>query len=154
MSNETQTVMFGHGAVTQVGEYCPTMHLPATQPSLTTARLLIHDGGMPGKPSLPGHETLMRHLRRLGTLYLARRRPGDADGTKGKIPLSLQINNLQGCPVFTNANAGALTSLPLPAGTYHVMASWGCINRCYTLALAQGASFDLYLDLYLRPAPP
>jgi hypothetical protein len=147
MSNETQTMWFRHGAVTWARQYRLTMHSSALNPSPTTARLLIHDGGKPGMPS-GNREALITRLRRLGALYLPSHRSRDADGATGKIPLRLQINNIRGYPVFATHNAALLTDLPLPAGTYHITARWGCIKRCYTLALAQGTCFDLYL----RPA--
>lgn len=64
-----------------------------------------------------------------------------------RLPLQLEVDDLQGQRLGAIDDAGALTDLPLPAGTYRVNAIRGNLRRSYTLTLEPGASFDLYLRL-------
>ena len=68
----------------------------------------------------------------------------------GRLPgaragLHLNITDARGFQVFALDDAGPLVDVPLPAGTYHVIARMGSVRRSYTMALDQGASVNLYL---------
>lgn len=101
-------------------------------------RLLIHAGY-----ESPAHGTPMKLAwRALLALY--------ANCTAHRGPLSLQIDDLQGSKLLAVEDAAALTEVPLPAGTYHVIARRGRVRRRYTMTLEQG-TFDLYLHLTADP---
>jgi hypothetical protein len=59
----------------------------------------------------------------------------------------LEIDDLQGRQFFAAKDARSVIDVPLPAGTYHVTAQLGCVHRCYTVTLEQGAHVDLCLRL-------
>ena len=65
--------------------------------------------------------------------------------------LAVQITDAAGHPVFSLNDAGPLTDVSLPAGTYHVAVQRGDVRRGYTMTLAQGASVELYLRLAPDP---
>jgi hypothetical protein len=56
------------------------------------------------------------------------------------------VQDLQGRHVSTVEPAGSLTQLRVPPGTYVVRASTGSEQRTYTLTLAAGTSFELYVE--------
>ena len=57
----------------------------------------------------------------------------------------LQVDDLQGRRFYSAEHAGSLTAVALPAGTYHVKACWGDVQRRYTVTLEPGATVDLHL---------
>jgi hypothetical protein len=59
--------------------------------------------------------------------------------------LQLHIDDLQGQRLFSDSAAKALVALDLPVGTHQVTAQYGDVCRGYTLTLAAGDGFDLYL---------
>jgi len=65
----------------------------------------------------------------------------------GRAPLALEICDLQGHEMLALDAAGPWVEVALPPGTYHVSTQSGATRRCYTVALAQGQSFDLDLRL-------
>jgi hypothetical protein len=70
------------------------------------------------------------------------------DGRRNVRPqLALEIRDLLGHRVLALDDARPLIDITLPPGTYHVTAALGGSRRGYTIALEQGASFDLYLRL-------
>ncbi len=97
------------------------------------ARLLIHAEDYAGPSAHP--ETRWQWLRALFS--------SKDDGTQ----LRLSIVDPQGNVMLASDNAGALLDVVLPPGTYQVIAQFGKVRRGYTLNLAQGTSFDLYLRL-------
>ena len=101
------------------------------------ARLLIH-----------ADETYRaRESQRNSKLWWLRRLYSKAQGRENQAPLCLQIADLQGKQVMVIDDAEPLTDVSLPAGAYQVTAHLGKVRRDYTLTLASGASFDLYLRL-------
>jgi hypothetical protein len=84
-------------------------------------------------------------LRRLRALY------ADGPWHDERAPLELQVDDLQGHRVLEIEDAGPLTDIPLPAGTYQVSVHLGRVRRSYTMTLEEGASFDLHLRL--TPGP-
>ena len=104
--------------------------------TLSAGRLIIH---AEGKGSVSGRrlETTLRWLRALCS----------NNQKDERAPLRLQILDLQGNLMLASDDAGALVEVLLPAGTYQVKTQFGKVQRGYTLTLAQGASFDLYLRL-------
>jgi hypothetical protein len=103
--------------------------------TLSSARLVIHTGSDAGA-SVRHVKSLLRWLR---SLYSPRPSPGE--------PLELRIEDLQGRQVLAFGEGGPLIVVALPAGTYHVNAQLGSLQRRYTMALQAGTSFDLYLNL-------
>lgn len=99
------------------------------------ARLLIH----------AEDKFRARESRRSSKLWWLRRMY--SDGQINRAPLCLQIADLQGKRLLVVDDAGPLTEVSLPAGAYQVTAQLGEVRRGYTLTLAQGALFDLYLRL-------
>jgi hypothetical protein len=100
----------------------------------SVARLLIHAGEAAGGTGW-SVESLIRRVR-------AR----CLDETRNEqAPLGLEIHDLQGNRVLTLDTAGPLVDVALPPGTYHVTTQLGDVRRKYTVALEQGASFDLHL---------
>ena len=63
-----------------------------------------------------------------------------------RLPLMLQVDDLQGQRLADVHDAGALTRLSLPPGTCNVTATSGDIRRGYTLTLEPGRSVDLHLN--------
>jgi hypothetical protein len=102
--------------------------------ALPPARLLIHTDckGNRGRRRL---ESLRWWLR---SLYAQTH-------FEDRAPLRLRIDDLKGNRLFENNDVGALLDVALPAGTYQVTARFGNVRRGYTLTLAQGTSFDLFL---------
>jgi hypothetical protein len=80
-------------------------------------------------------------LRRLFALH------SDGPWHHFRVPLKLQIDDLEGRRVHTVDDAGPLVDIPLPAGTYKVSVHLGKLRRSYTMVLLPGASFDLHLRL-------
>ena len=103
----------------------------------SAARLMIHADADPGAAN-------RQSMFRLGRL-----RPPRADGTahSPRAPLHLHVDDLQGLRLFAIEDAGPLTALDLPAGTYKVTANRCQMTRGYTMTLQQGDSLDLYLRL-------
>ncbi len=98
------------------------------------ARLVIHSEGASGADGL--FESTLRRLRSLHSI---------ATRLYARSPLAVQIDDLQGRSVLTIAAAGPLLDVPLPAGTYHVIANLGDVRCSYTMRLEQGESLDLHL---------
>jgi hypothetical protein len=103
-----------------------------------SAQLLIHAASDPpvGDGVL---ERLLLVLRGLLADGRLQRRPA--------LATDLRIADLQGRPCFAADNALALITVYLPAGTYHVSARLGAVQRRYTLTLERGATVDLHLRL-------
>jgi hypothetical protein len=101
----------------------------------TLARLLIHatDGVAEGSGVLPG---FMSRLRAWAT---AMAQPGQP------ALVGLRVADLQGRQFFSADALTSVVDMPLPAGTYHVTVNLGRQERRYTVALEQGATFDLHL---------
>lgn len=115
-----------------------TVSCPATP---AAARLLIHAEGHLSAMAVRSESAFDRlHA------WWSRRQPL---ATQSR--LKLQVDDLQGQPLRAVDDAGPLTCLPLPAGTYRVTALCGDLRRSYTLTLEPGASFDLYLRLTPDP---
>jgi hypothetical protein len=110
---------------------------PAKAAALLPARLLIHSNEDAGADACGvgggsrGGGILARALRRL--LH------HDSGAVR------LRVDDLQGRQVFAAAGARVLVDVPLPAGTYHISVHLGEQRRRYTVALEQGATFDLCL---------
>jgi hypothetical protein len=106
-------------------------------PTLSSARLLIHAVDPVGTDG--------RHfefpLRRMFALRAGGR------WHHSRLPLRLQIDDLEGHGVHTDDDAGPLVDVRLPAGTYRVSVHLGALRRSYTMTLLPGASFDLHLRL-------
>jgi len=103
----------------------------------SAARLLIHSM----EPCAHGASPFESALHRLRSRY-ALGKPADAHA-----PLVLLVHDLKGQRLEAFDDAGELTELVLPAGTYHVTASLGSLRRSYTMTLEPGASVDLHLRL-------
>jgi hypothetical protein len=102
-----------------------------------SSQLLIHTGSELGG----GVWSVRSIIRRIHARML--------DGPTGiHAPLSLEILDLQGRHVLELAKASAVVDVALPPGTYHITADVAGRRRRYTVSLARGASYDLYL----RPA--
>ena len=86
-----------------------------------------------------GSSVLQSALHGLRARCVGGRRPADS------APLQLQVDDLQGLRLSAIADAGSLTDLPLPAGTYQVTALLGTYRRSYTMTLEPGTSFHLHL---------
>jgi hypothetical protein len=98
------------------------------------ARLLIHRPH-PARMDDWSVESLIQHLR-----------PSDADRSRrDRVPLKLEIHDLQGNSVLALDAAGALVEVALQPGTYHVTTQLGCVRRRYTINVESGASTDLHL---------
>jgi hypothetical protein len=110
-------------------------------PTLSPARLLIHTGD-PVDIDRRHFETPLRRLFALHT---------DGPCNRSRVPLTLQIDDLEGRRVHTVDDAGPLVDVPLPAGTYQVSVHLGTLRRSYTMTLLPGASFDLHLRLMPDP---
>lgn len=82
-------------------------------------------------------------LRRLRGLYAPASRPA-------RTPLVVRIQDLQGHAVIALDDAGPNVEFGLPAGTYHVTTRLGGVQRCHTLNLPAGGTFELTLN---RPKP-
>jgi hypothetical protein len=101
-----------------------------------SARLLIHapdDDIGPGW-SMDALIQRLRVLRRLRTHAQS-------------LPISLAIRDLEGHRVLSLDEAGTLVDVALSPGIYHVSAEQGVARLSYTVALAPGTTFDLYLRL-------
>jgi len=110
---------------------------PQRTAAVSAARLLVHaedDVGARGK-------RFESPLRRLRALY------ADGPWRDERAPLCLHIDDLLGRRVLAIDDAGPLSDVPLPAGTYNVTVRLGKVRRSYTIVLEQGASFDLHLRL-------
>lgn len=119
------------------GNYAITLNAPSLTATPLAARLLIH-----------ADETFCaRKNRRNSKLWWLRRMYSNAQCRENQVPLCLQIADLQGKQVLAIDDAEPLTDVSLPAGAYQVTAHLGKVRRDYTLTLASGASFDLYLRL-------
>lgn len=104
--------------------------------ALAAARLLIH--------SASGVEAVGWSVESL----LQRVRGHAWDGSRPpQALLGLEIRDLRGTMVLALKDAGVLTDLVLPPGTYHVCAQLGSARRAYTVTLERGASFDLHVQL-------
>ena len=79
-------------------------------------------------------------------LHRLRARCSSAWRQRAGSPIELLIDDLQGQRLCAIHDAGPLTELPLPPGTYHVTALQCGSRRGYTMALLAGESFDLYLQ--------
>jgi hypothetical protein len=122
------------GEVAQAGPAADVEPGPRDNAHPPTARLVIHAANRP--------ELCARRwtLQRLAGWLIGRRR--DREG----LPLKLTVQDLQGRHVSTVEPAGSLTQLRVPPGTYVVKASTGSEQRTYTLTLAAGTSFELYVE--------
>lgn len=109
--------------------------LPAAGPPV--ARLVIHSVQRAGRRGwhFESPLQLLRSVYAEGAWHGAR------------APLSVQIDDAQGNRMLAIADAGPRIDVPLPAGAYHVAVRLGSVQRCYTLTLEQGTSFDLHLRL-------
>jgi hypothetical protein len=107
---------------------------PAVGGAARASRLLIHIAS--DCSSAAG--SAVTFIRRL----LAQRLQGPL---RARVPLKLAIHDLQGRCTLALDDAGPLVDVTLPPGTYHVSTDHGGARRRYTVALEQGASFDLYL---------
>ena len=103
----------------------------------SAARLMIHADADPGA----ANRQSMFRLERLRLPQAVRPRPGP------RAPLQLHVDDLRGLRVLVIEDAGTLTALDLPAGTYKVTANRCQVTRGYTMTLQQGDSLDLYLRL-------
>jgi hypothetical protein len=101
------------------------------------ARLRIHAERPAGGPATALESALHRLRRRYASGRATPQRP----------PLALQVDDLQGRRLLAIEDAGALTDLPLAAGTYQVGVTLDGRRRSYTLTLEAGAAFDLHLQL-------
>jgi hypothetical protein len=111
--------------------------LPLGALPLSAAHLLIH--AEMGRAQRPGGSVLEAALHGL------RVRTIGSPGRASSIPLQLQVADLQGRCLHAIADAGRLTDLPLPAGTYQVAAQLGGRRRSYTMSLEPGTFFHLHL---------
>lgn len=101
------------------------------------AQLLIHAAG-----DTPARDGVLERL-----LMLLRGLMSDGRQRQAPPGTSLRIADLQGRPCFAADNTLTLVAVHLPAGTYHVSARLGAVERRYTLTLERGATVDLYLRL-------
>lgn len=105
--------------------------------SSSAARLLIHAAG-----ELRARRRLFNNLLRRLLAFFSSGPLRDE-----RQPLTLQINDALGDRVLAVGGAGTLVDVALPAGTYHVTAHLGEVQRGYTMTLQGGASVDLHLRL-------
>ena len=99
------------------------------------ARLLIHSGKERGAA-----DTFIKSaLSRLGSLCML------VSQRRDKTRLGVQVSDLAGHQIFASESVNCLIELPLPAGTYRVVAYHGKVQRTYTMKLEPQASVDLYL---------
>lgn len=119
-------------------EAAPCERPPCTA-TLAMARLLIHATEGVGTPE----GSISAVLRRWRTWAVSVTR-ADPPGQ-----VRLQIADLQGRAIFSANELQPLIEVPLTAGIYHITVSDGRRQRRYTVALEQGATFNLHL----RSAP-
>ena len=101
---------------------------------LSPARLVIHAEGHVGARG----RRFEPPFQRLRAVH------ADDPRNERRVPLNLQIDDLQGLRVHSFDDAGPLIDVHLPAGTYHVTVHFGSVRRRYTMTLEPGVSFDLY----------
>lgn len=105
----------------------------ASTDTIAASRLLIHAAGADGRKGWSIDSFLQRLRARV------------MDGARSDRPfLALEIRDLEGHRLLALDDAGPLVDVALPPGTYHVTTAFGAARRSYTVALAQGTSFDLY----------
>lgn len=102
-----------------------------------SAQLLIHAAVDP-----PAADGVLERL-----LLLLRGLTADGQQRRPALPTDLRIDDLQGRRCFAADNTHAVIAVRLPAGTYHVSARLGNVQRRYTLTLERGATVDLHLRL-------
>lgn len=110
-------------------------HTLASADGAPASRLLIHAAGDNGGDGW----SVESWLHRVRAHVLDRPRSERA-------PLALEIHDLQGHRVLALDDARPLVDVALPPGTYHVSTNLAGTRRRYTIALEQGASFNLYLQ--------
>lgn len=116
---------------------CAGSDSPAETLAPASAQLLIHAASDP--PAADGVlEKLLLLLRGLATDGRQRRPVPATD---------LRIDDLQGRRCFAADNTLTVVAVHLPAGTYHVSARLGSVERRYTLTLEHGATVNLHLRL-------
>ena len=108
-----------------------------TAASGIAARLLIHTG----EGRCTAGTSVKSMLCRLCLLCMSVLQRGR------KTALGVQVSDQAGHQIFVSASVDSLIELPLPPGTYHVVAQNGRVQRTYTMKLAPQA----IVDLYLRP---
>lgn len=111
-------------------------HTLASHPDSAAARLVIHTSGSAGKGGS------------LGAFILRAGRLAGLQGDDRRRAIGLEIQDGEGHRVLALDAAGLLVDVALLPGTYRVSAEQGGARRSYTVALAPGSTFDLYL----RPA--
>jgi hypothetical protein len=109
---------------------------PRAEP-LPAARLLIHAASKIGSAGFHFKSA----LKRLRARYSVDTQSASSTA------LRIQVDDLQGVRQCAIDDAGALTEVPLPAGTYHVSVSLGSLHRSYTMTLEPNACVDLYVQL-------
>jgi hypothetical protein len=100
---------------------------------IASARLLIHTGDAIG--------TIQSKLGLAFHAFGRMRMRG-----KDREPIQVFVEDMEGNRVLALDDAAPLIDLPLPPGTYQVMARQGKVRRGYTLKLERNSSFDLYLS--------
>jgi len=122
-----------------------TMHRQDMEPAL--ANLVIRAADGRAEPEGPAAAPLLRGLidwcNKLGRRTGAEHAP--------RPPLWVSVTDIDGRQIYAEENAGAETTLPLPPGTYHVLARTRGLERRYTLVL--GPRETTHLHLHLRTAP-
>lgn len=118
---------------------CEPLHASAQTQTQTQARIVIHAARRRGNGGSP--------------LLALRQRIRDwAAACRGAAtPVNVRIADLHGHQLFSADAKQPLLDVPLPAGTYDVTVSRGAEQRRYTVALAQGATFDLHLRMATGP---
>ena len=108
-------------------------HVAAGEPS--PARLLIHrtELASTGTGLLADIRLQLRHVL---TSFRLCRTP---------TPTRVRIDDLQGRQFYASDDDTSLIDVDLPAGTYHVTVHVGALQRRYTVALDQGATFNMQL---------
>lgn len=121
-----------------VSEPVATGATVATTATAAAAHLVIHATSAADVGEPPA--SLAAWARRLLRALFAADRQRDTRAT-----LCLHIDDLQGRRLLAMSHVAGLTDVPLQPGTYQVTAVLGALRRGYTVALAPGASCELYL---------
>lgn len=112
--------------------------MSASTARLPDARLVIHGGASLDARTRQAERPWDRLWKRLARPVVRRLR------WAGPRPTEIQIQDLQGRPVFAADDIALQIDVPLQAGTYHITTRRGGTRLQYTVTLTHGATCDLY----------